>query len=44
MTFLWRSGLGKEEPDDAFLKEFGLNPKINQKPLKNFRHLIESLW
>lgn len=43
MTALWRSELGKEEPDDADLEEFGLNPKIDQKPLKNFKHLIESL-
>lgn len=44
MTLLWRRELNKEEPDEADLKEFGLNPKINQKPLKNFRHLVESLW
>lgn len=33
----------REEPDDADpVKDFGLNPKINQKPLKKFKHLIES--
>lgn len=38
-----RSRLGREEPGDADpVKDFGLNPKINRKPLKNFKHLIES--
>lgn len=44
MTLLWRrNGLGREEPNDRdIVKYFGLTPKINQKPLKNFKHLIES--
>lgn len=44
MTFLWRrNGLGREEPNDRdIVKYFGLTPKIKQKLLKNFKHLIES--
>lgn len=43
-TLLWRrNGLGREEPNDTdTVKYFGLTPKINQKPFKNFKHLIES--
>ena len=43
MTLLWkRNRLRREEPNDADLvKDFGLNAKINQKPLKNFKNLME---
>ena len=34
----------QEELDNAHLiKDFGLNPKINQKPLKNFKHVFDRI-